>query len=245
MASRHITEVPPPGAAAVLAELRGGGQIGAIAKRMGLHHQTLKRLLIEHDAAGFAATQNKPPRPRRPRPQAPATPPPPSAASAQETLVDQVRKEIRAGWNLRQCARKRQLPLKKLIAQLPPELVEDADPGGTEKRQKLAKREDCKEAIRLLQMDVEPDKILERLPGLSAADLKSLSQLCEEDVLGSRWALKRIGPFTCEGTSDWIPNRSSPMRGVWMRCACGHRQLRSPIGLSLGLTSCDACGRRC
>lgn len=241
MAARHITEVPPPGAAAVLEELRHGGKIGAIAKRLGVHHQTLKRLLIAHDAEGFAALQKQAPKPRpRPRKPEPVQPPPKPVS-----LADQVRKEVQSGWSLRQCAKKRQLSLKKLIDQLPADLVENADPGGAEKRLKQAQKAASGEALRLLQMDVEEAAILKRVPGITQKTLQKLAAHCEEDVLGSRWALKRIGPFTCEGTSAWIPNRTTPMKGVWMRCVCGHRQLRSPFGLSLGITACESCGRRC
>ncbi len=245
MASRHITEVPPPGAAAVLAELQRGGQIGAIAKRLGLHYMTLKRLLKKHDAAGFAATQSTTPRPRRPRQTDPIPKAVNSPLSPQKALADQARKEPGSGQNLRQGSQRRQPPPKKQIERLPPDLVEEGDHGGAEKHHKEATRDDHREALRLLQMDVEQDKILERLPSLSTEDLALLAKVCEEDVLGSRWALKRIGPFTCLGSSGWIPNRSSPLQGIWMRCVCGHRQLRSPIGLSLGLTSCVACGRQC
>ena len=223
-----------------LLSLANGANIGKVAKDMGLHHQTLKRLLIEFDSKAFAEVYAPKPKPSRPI----ETASPLQAPVAQkDTELDSIRKELRAGLTIREVAKRRGKTVKAIAALLPPELLAEVAPKRHEDQQVIEKRGRCLEILRFLQMDIEPEGILARVPGSTDEQISGLKEICENDTLGSRWALKSIGPFFCfSGQSKPLKMGKVTMPSVLVRCRCGHEQWKSTAALSMGIAQCEKCG---
>lgn len=226
-----------------LLSLANGGRIGRIAKYLGLHHQTLKRLLIEFDAKAFEAVYAPKPKPE-PKPVAASysASPLPSREKTEESELALIRKELRAGLTIRDVAKRRNKRVQDIIALLPQDLQDEVDPKKHAENQER-KRGLCLEILRLLQMDLETEVIRARLPEATAEQIEGLKQLCQDDTLGSRWALKEIGPFFCfSGRSGPLQVGKKMMPSVLVRCRCGHEQWKSTAALSIGIARCEKCG---
>lgn len=237
MANRSAT-ITPQQAQQALLSLSNGAGIGRVAKRLGLHHQTLRRLLLEHDAAAFErAYQPKPKQPRTP-PQPPAP-----AAPVQRDEAAQIRRELAAGRTIREVAKARCKSVKQIAAMLPKEELAAAAPAHHERQEKARKRAAVAEALRLLQMETEPAEVAQRVEGIKLAKAEEMAAYCKNDTLGSRWALKTFGCFTCHtGEGGTLQRRGVDLPAIWVRCRCGHEQWKAAVALAMGVATCEACG---
>lgn len=226
-------------ARAALLSLANGGLIGRIAKDLGMHHQTLKRLLIEFDAAAFKEVYSAKKEPKRRKP-----PRPPAAQPNEDPEIAAIRRELKYGRSLREVAKARNKSMKAIAAMLPDDLLQEAAPRFHEKKEASARLDQNQEVLRLLQMDCEPEEILHLVEGSQEEQVQALARLCKEDTLGSRWAFKQFGPFFCySGRSrrDRFKNGTGFV-AILVRCRCGHEQWRSTIGLCMGVARCEKCG---
>ena len=240
MANREATITPEQAQLALLSMANGAG-IGTVAGQMGLHHQTLKRLLLEHDAQAFEQVYRPEPKQR----QASPPPPPPPPAPMVRDEVAQIQRELAAGRTIREVAKARCKSVRQIAEMLPDAVVAEVAPAHHRQQEKAKQKAAAAEVLRLLQMEVEPADIVERVEGVTLQQVEEMVTYCKTDTLGSRWALKTFGCFTCHtGRSGTLSRGNVTLPAVWVRCRCGHEQWKAVMALAMGITACESCGAR-
>lgn len=239
MANRSATITPRQAQEALLSLANGAG-IGQVALKLGLHHQTLKRLLLAHDADAFTQVYQPAPKQQRTPPQPPAPAP---AVLAQRDEVAQIQRELAAGRTIREVAKARSKSVKQIAALLPSEVVAEVAPAQHAQQEQEKKKAAVSEALRLLQMEMEPAEVVKRVEGLRLEKAEEMAAYCKSDTLGSRWALKTFGCFTCHtGTGGTIHKLGVTLPAVWVQCRCGKQQWKAAVVLAMGVAACEACG---
>ena len=236
MANPEVALTPEQAQFALLS-MANGARIGTVAVQMGLHHQTLKRLLIEYDAQAFEKVYQPEPKQRQ------ASPPPPPPAPVVRDEVAQIQRELAAGRTIREVAKSRCKSVQQIAAMLPDAVVAEVAPAHHRQQEKAKQKAAAAEVLRLLQMEVEPADIVERVEGVTLQQVEEVATYCKADTLGSRWALKTFGCFTCHtGRSGTLRRGKVDLPAVWVRCRCGHEQWKAVMALAMGITACEQCG---